>query len=313
MRILAAPLLQAPKPMAQVATDAFIRFQGRAPQPFILKNPPLVDLNRMAPYEKLLETTKSFALPAVSGYHVGEVALGNSGKAYLGVNVEIKGGQYSDSIHGEQFLYSLARKNKETGIKQMVISAEPCGHCRQFMLEGGDANVKIIHQVTDNDQSAGNTWMQTTKRWNETTLGTLTPGPFILATPQNNMFNSKPLTLKPVSTKLSALGKLAVDAAKTSYTPLSKDTWAGVALKMKDGSTYTGSVIESAAYNPTLPPFQDAIVGVVAAHQSLGDIAEAVLAEPESPNFSYANQSRLLLKQVAPQARFKVVKARQNS
>jgi cytidine deaminase len=296
------------------SADCFVRFGARRkPQSFVIDHPYPIDLQNMKPYEKLIEAVKAFALPQVSGYRVGEVGIGESGKAYLGVNVEIKAGDYSDTIHGEQFLVSLARKKGEAGLRQLVVSAEPCGHCRQFLMEGGQVGLEIIHLVKQAQAEASFSKMIASKQWNRTTLGELLPGPFTLATPENNVFNAKPLKIEAREARLSKLAKQALEAARTSYTPWSENTWAGIALELKDGSVYTGSVIENTAYNPTLPPFQDAIVGMVADHQKLSDIQKVVLVEPVAPNFSYAQRTRTALKSLAPHTTFQVIKAEKKS
>ncbi len=51
----------------------------------------------------------------VSGFHVGAVAIGESGQAYLGVNLEFEGQPFAHTVHAEQFAIALARVNGETG------------------------------------------------------------------------------------------------------------------------------------------------------------------------------------------------------
>jgi len=53
----------------------------------------------------------------------------------------------------------------------------------------------------------------------------------------------------------------------------------GVALRLKDGSTYRGSYIENAAYNPSLPPLQSALTGLVGDERQWTEIEACVLVE----------------------------------
>jgi len=56
----------------------------------------------------------------------------------------------------------------------------------------------------------------------------------------------------------------AVNAARDSYVPYSGCP-AGLALVTHSGRVYSGGVIESCAYNPSLTPLQSACIAFVAA------------------------------------------------
>ncbi|XNM78622.1 hypothetical protein ACLK19_14305 [Escherichia coli] len=51
----------------------------------------------------------------------------------------------------------------------------------------------------------------------------------------------------------------AIAAADRSHMPYSKSP-SGVALECKDGRIFSGSYAENAAFNPTLPPLQGALI-----------------------------------------------------
>ena len=51
----------------------------------------------------------------------------------------------------------------------------------------------------------------------------------------------------------------AIAAANRSHMPYSKSP-SGVALECKDGRIFSGSYAENAAFNPTLPPLQGALI-----------------------------------------------------
>ncbi|STM38216.1 cytidine deaminase [Escherichia coli] len=56
-----------------------------------------------------------------------------------------------------------------------------------------------------------------------------------------------------------ALSQAAIAAANRSHMPYSKSP-SGVALECKDGRIFSGSYAENAAFNPTLPPLQGALI-----------------------------------------------------
>ena len=87
-----------------------------------------------APVEKakeLLPLAAKFSIAPISDFNVGAVAIGGSGKLYLGANLEFIGVPLSTSLHAEQSAILNARDHGETSISGLVVSAAPCGHCRQ--------------------------------------------------------------------------------------------------------------------------------------------------------------------------------------
>ncbi|MBY0403446.1 MAG: cytidine deaminase, partial [Cyanobacteria bacterium] len=227
------------------------------------------------------------------------IAIGDSGKGYLGTNIEVFGTNYSETVHAEQFAFALARLNAETGVQGLIVSAEPCGHCRQFMLEGGNQHLPIFYQSSH------------THQWTETELLELLPSPFTLAYQGHHLFNSplRTITLEThTNTEDYPLIQKALQMAQRSYTPLTENTWAGVAVRMNNQKMYGGCLLESAAFNPTLPPFQSVLIALLADHQNFSDIEEVVLVEPKAPHFSYAASTQSLLKIISPTARFQVLK-----
>jgi cytidine deaminase len=79
-----------------------------------------------------LETAQSFARSPISGFRVGAVGLGASGRTYLGFNVEREGGPLHVTVHAEQTATALASARGDV-ITDLLTSAPPCGHCRQFL------------------------------------------------------------------------------------------------------------------------------------------------------------------------------------
>ena len=63
------------------------------------------------------------------------MALGVSGRVYVGGNLEFPGSTLASSVHAEQCLTANLLRHEEQGISAVAISAPPCGHCRQFFAE----------------------------------------------------------------------------------------------------------------------------------------------------------------------------------
>ncbi|MFP3345500.1 cytidine deaminase, partial [Halomonas sp. SIMBA_159] len=77
----------------------------------------------------------------------------------------------------------------------------------------------------------------------------------------------------------------ACKAADKSHAPYSKN-YAGVALKAKDGRLFSGMYAENAAFNPSLPPLQVALINMNMASYPLSDIVEAALVEQKDSAIS---------------------------
>ncbi|MBA0612115.1 hypothetical protein Godav_012757, partial [Gossypium davidsonii] len=82
----------------------------------------------------------------------------------------------------------------------------------------------------------------------------------------------------------------------------------GVALIDVEGKIYKGSYMESAAYNPSLPPVQAAIVAYVASGGGGGyeRIVRAVLVEKSDAVIKQEHTARLLLQCISPKCEVKV-------
>jgi cytidine deaminase len=101
---------------------------------------------------------------------------------------------------------------------------------------------------------------------------------------------------------LAAPGDIAVAlevAGALAHAPYSRCP-AAVALRLADGSVVAGAVLESVAFNPTIGPLEDALVGLVAAGRASVEIREAWLAERRGALVNHAAPARDLLAAVAP-------------
>lgn len=260
----------------------------------------------------LITPAAQLARPPVSRYQVGAVALGSSGAVYVGVNMEFKGAPLNQSIHAEQFLLVNCLIHGERDIKAVAVSAAPCGHCRQFYSELACADtMEFIFGATDEPA----------------TLNDLLPRKFgprdlisdkafpLLLEPQDNPVSYSTVAANLLSERmqtgsengykqtLQRAADAALKAAQQSYTPYTRSP-AGIAIITHDGSVFSGSYLESAAYNPSLPPFQAAVVEAVVEHRLADptEVREVLLAELPSAPISQYHQSYSLTKLMNPNA-----------
>ena len=231
----------------------------------------------------LIPLAQKFAIPPISNFFVGTVALGNSGSIYFGANYEFVGQALSFTIHGEQAATAHALSYGESGIQKLAVSAAPCGYCRQFLNELTTASTL---QVLLPNVPAASLQSLLPNAFGPADLG-ITAG--LMSAQEHN------LTLGDDADDLAAA---ALTAANTSYAPYSY-SYAGVALRTKDGSIYTGSIAENAAFNPSLSPLEAAIVAlIIRGGKSYADITDAVLVEVPNAKASQLGAARAVLETV---------------
>ena len=228
----------------------------------------------------LIPLAKTFAIPPISNFFVGVVALGSSGSLYFGANYEFPGHALTFSIHGEQAATVQALSFGERGIEMLAISAAPCGYCRQFLNELTTAStLRIILPNTP-----------------ATPLTSLLPaafGPADLGVTAGLMSpQAHGMTL---DSSADDVANAALAAANASYAPYSA-SFAGVALKTSDGRIFAGSVAENAAFNPSMSPLEAAIVRLVISGGKRYDaIVDAVLVEVPNAKASQAGVTAEIL------------------
>jgi len=238
----------------------------------------------------LIPVAQEFSHPEISNYKVGAVALGKSGNIYLGVNLEFKEHPLNQCVHGEQFLVANVKNAGETGLVALALSAAPCGHCRQFLNE-------IDHGLALQIFIPNRPPMQ---------LSELLPESF---GPKDLGFRGgllSTLPLLPADHSCTFIAK-ALEAAQQSYAPYS-NSQSGVAIKTHDGKIYSGSYLETVAFNPSLSPLQTALVSLLVDQKGYQDISEVVLVEGLNPMISQASVTEQLLKSIAPNAQFNLEK-----
>ena len=102
---------------------------------------------------------------------------------------------------------------------------------------------------------------------------------------------------------LAELFTLALEARTHAYCRYSTFT-VGAAIETTDGRIFTGSYIENAAFNPSLPSLQAALSGYFAAGKSAaGEIQRAVLVEGEKSTISQHTTTQSTLAAFAPTVR----------
>ena len=229
----------------------------------------------------LIPQAQQAAIPPISNFFVGAVALGASGSIYFGANYEFVGQALSFTVHGEQAATAHAISCGETGMQKLAVSAAPCGYCRQFLYELTTASTLEI--ILPNTPTA--------------LLTALIPDAFgpgdlgvtaALMSPQSHGMTLSSGAGDPVV-------QAALAAANASYAPYTFD-YAGVALKTRDGGIFTGSVAENAAFNPSMSPLEAAVVSlVISGGKSYSDIVDAVLVEAAGSKASQVEATRAVL------------------
>ena len=282
----------------------------------------------------LLPHVRHAARPAVSQYFVGAVGLGASGDLILGVNLEFGGLHIGSSVHAEQFMLVNAFNRGEAAIEAVAVTAAPCGHCRQFLQELPNAsNIQFLMAAPSESAPRSpddpGVAVPTTA-----SLGELLPSPFGPADLGIDTFvlpASAPATLGSLG-KVSESGgrsasssggggngsegtgqqqrlqSAAEQAAAGSYAPYSGSA-AGVALLFPDGHVYGGAYLESAAFNPSIPPMQAALIAALAEGRDPAEVVSACLVQrqrrsddPNAAGFCVAQTSQQLLEAMAPTA-----------
>lgn len=225
----------------------------------------------------LLPLAASCALTPLSEFNVGAIARGISGHWYFGANMEFSGAPLQQTIHAEQCAVTHAWLSGEKQLVAITVNYTPCGHCRQFMNElnsGGMLQVCLPGQPPR-------------------TLAEYLPeafGPADLKIsqvlmdehPQSFVGHQDPLT------------NAAIQAAAASYAPYS-GAYSGVALLSDEGIVYAGRYAENAAYNPSLPPLQSALILMNLQGGDCLAIRQAVLAETAGAKLSQHKATRATL------------------
>ena len=250
---------------------------------------------------KLLPIAKLYARTPISNFRVGAVLKARLSKdsdnfaLFLGANSEFAGLALTQTIHAEQAAVVNAWQHGAVQIDAIAVSAAPCGRCRQFLYElDPHHSLTVIVQPPDRDG-------YTTERLSE-----LLPqafGPQDLGEKGGLMSSGgylPALNLKTASDDPLVLE--ALSAARQSYAPYTHN-FAGCAIQIDHQKSYTGSYLESVAFNPSLSPLHTAIIRLNMDRLINGGyITRAILVEKPT-TISQRGVSELLLDSLASQIR----------
>ncbi|MGQ8815375.1 cytidine deaminase [Serratia sp. NA_13] len=226
----------------------------------------------------LLPLAAACSLAPISQFYVGAIARGQSGNLYFGANMEFSGAPMQQTIHAEQCAVTHAWLRGEAALASITVNYTPCGHCRQFMNEL-NSGVSLKIRLPGREPA---------------TLGDYLPDAFgpkdldITTLLMDRVDHGFQLALT------DELEKAALAAANQSHAPYS-NAHSGVALEAEDGTIYTGRYAENAAFNPSLPPLQAALVLLNVSGSDCQKVKRAVLAEPETAILTQWDATRATL------------------
>jgi len=216
----------------------------------------------------LLPLAAACAVATVSHFNVGAIARGASGVWYFGANMEFVGAPLQQTVHAEQSAITHAWLCGEPQLESITVNYTPCGHCRQFM----------------NELNSGTAIRISLPQRAVSTLADYLPDAF---GPRD--LDISTFLMDRVDHGYAAAGdelvQAAVAAANASHAPYSQ-SHAGVALLTFSGSIVTGRYAENAAFNPSFPPLQAALVRLNMQGGDVRQIKRAVLAEAENATLS---------------------------
>ncbi|MCZ4060703.1 cytidine deaminase [Pantoea sp. LMR881] len=216
----------------------------------------------------MLPLAAACAVATVSHFNVGAIARGVSGNWYFGANMEFVGAPMQQTVHAEQSAIIHAWLRGETRLDTVTVNYTPCGHCRQFMNEL-NSGTAIRISLPQRDVS---------------TLADYLPDAF---GPRD--LGITELLMDKIDHGYVAVGdalvQAAVAAANASHAPYST-SHSGVALLTASGAVVAGRYAENAAFNPSLPPLQAALVLLNMQGEACDAITHAVLAEVKNATLS---------------------------
>ncbi|PMG87355.1 cytidine deaminase [Vibrio breoganii] len=243
----------------------------------------ITKLNEQELKVAILPFAAAYSVAPISKFYVGAIVKGTSGKLYFGANLEFAGAQLGQTVHAEQSAISHAWMKGEEGISDITINFSPCGHCRQFMNELSTAEHLSV-QLPERDKMTLQQYLP--ESFGPKDLG-IESG---LMSPVDHGYSfaeNDPLLEK------------AIYALNRSHAPYTKDH-SGVSIKTKDGTLFCGSYAENAAFNPSLPPLQVALVQLQMAGIPFSEIAEVGLAEMNDGSISHLADTQSTIEAINP-------------
>lgn len=243
--------------------------------------------NQLKTYERrqrliplLAAMAKKMAVVSQSQLSRGIAALGKSGRIYFAHNMQFPGSLPSSSISAVQFLLVLARHYKEQGFTAIAFSDELTGTDRDFMRELSLTSKCTIHVGEKQEEAA-----QFVSKYDGLLI-------------KESLFEQK-----EVQSEEEFQG-LAQCAANLSHAPLTQAR-CGVAIKMQDGTHFTGHYIET-PYDTQLMPLQSALILMLAKGYKCNDIKRVMVALPHNQTFPFTNSVEHVLRNIAQHVQLEV-------
>ncbi len=231
----------------------------------------------------LLPFAAAYSYAPISEFYVGAIVRGLSGRLYFGANMEFLGVQLGQTVHAEQSAISHAWMKGERGVKDITINFSPCGHCRQFMNELSTAkDLKV--QLPEREEKSLHEYLP--EAFGPADLG-IKSG---LMSEVKHQFECD---------ENDALIQKAVDAMNMSHAPYTNNL-SGLALELADGRVFQGAYAENAAFNPSLPPLQVALIQVLLAGETFDNIKAAALVENSEGKISHLADTQSTLEALNP-------------
>ncbi|KAA8678541.1 cytidine deaminase [Vibrio gigantis] len=231
----------------------------------------------------LLPFAAAYSYAPLSDFYVGAIVRGLSGTLYFGANLEIAGAQLGQTVHAEQSAISHAWMKGEQGISDITINFSPCGHCRQFMNELTTAK-ELKVQLPQRDEMSLQEYLPDS--FGPADLGVTTG----LMTKLDHKYTTEETT--PIVVE-------ALAALNRSHAPYTKNL-SGVSLQLTSGEVFTGAYAENAAFNPSLPPLQVALIQLKLAGFNFEEIESAALVEIGEGSISHLADTQSTLEAINP-------------
>lgn len=231
----------------------------------------------------LLPFAAAYSYAPISEFYVGAIVRGLSGRLYFGANMEFLGVQLGQTVHAEQSAISHAWMKGERGLTDITINFSPCGHCRQFMNELSTAK-ELKVQLPEREEKSLHEYLP--EAFGPADLG-ITSGLMAEVKHQFDCDDNDTLIQK------------AVDAMNMSHAPYTNNL-SGLALELTDGRVFQGAYAENAAFNPSLPPLQVALIQVLLAGETFDKIKTAALVENSEGKISHLADTQSTLEALNP-------------
>lgn len=223
----------------------------------------------------LMYMASSYAFCKCSQFPVGGCCYcKESGKAYIGFNMEADQQWIQYTVHGEQCTLNNAFIHGEKQVDILVISYTPCGFCRQFLNQLKNREELIIHIIT----------LKKTFRLPELLPFDFRPSDLpVIEFPDVTKFT---VTKEGDDVDEKMLQEV-IDCAKQSRLD-NLLCYLSVGLITKDKKLFKGNYIENCAHNPSFHPMNGAISQLALSGKEMDDVEHVIVVEYAKSEFKLA-------------------------